>query len=175
MRYFTYLVVYLVFQVFAWIITPLLPLFNESRLGPIDNANQVGIEPRLPRWLAWFDTPDNSLLGDNTWKQIHTNSYWSIVAWLYRNSLYGFKWTVLAASINTGRIFDGNTQINYKGPIFGTLKVTCGKYWQLKTVIPSKIFSGKCWVLNFGWLLDDVNQQKALFMFSPRLKRIKYE
>lgn len=26
-----------------------------------------------------------------------------------------------------------------------------------------------CWMLNFGWLLDDPSQEKALFMCSPRL------
>ena len=23
----------------------------------------MAVEPRLPRWLEWFDTPDNGLLG----------------------------------------------------------------------------------------------------------------
>jgi hypothetical protein len=40
-------------------------------------------------------------------------------------------------------------------------------YWQYKSVRP---FLGRIIVLNMGWLLDDPSQEKALFMFSPRLK-----
>lgn len=97
-----------------------------------------------------------------------------MVGWLYRNSLYGFKWTVLGATVTSGRIFDGNVHINYVGPVYGTLRVTSGKYWQWKKVTPSKLFKGYCWVLNFGWLLDDPTKDVALFMFSPRIKRITY-
>src|SRR5690348_11755674 len=84
MRYFLYLSIYLVMQVFAWVVTPALPLFARPRWGLIDNANRAGIEPRLPLWLAWFDTPDNSLLGDNKWVIGHPKAtYWTMVAWLY--------------------------------------------------------------------------------------------
>lgn len=171
MRYFTYLIVYLMIQVLTWIITPLLPLFKESRWGLIDNASRAGIEPRLPLWLSWFDTPDNSLLGDNNWVKSHTKAtYWTMVAWLYRNSLYGFKWSVLAAPAGLQKEFDGNRSINYIGPVFGALRVKAGRYWQWKKVI--QINDAWCAVLNFGWLLDDDGAGRPLFMFSPRLKRI---
>jgi len=115
-------------------------------------------------------------MGDKGWRNTgHDGVKWiDRTKWLYRNSLYGFKWNVIGARIDSGRIFDGNTKVNYKGPVYGTLRVSCGKYWQWKKVTPSKVFKGRCWVLNFGWLLDDPDQEVALWMFSPRLKKVQY-
>lgn len=175
MCYLPYLLLYISVQLITYLITPLLPLFAVRRIGWTDNHSYESVEWRLPVWLSWFDTPDNDLGGDFNWKQYHLTGYWRQVAWLYRNSLYGFKWSVIAATINSSRVFDGNPQINYKGPVYGTLRVSCGKYWQWKKVVPSKLFKGYCWVLNFGWLLDDPDQEVALWMFSPRLKKVKDE
>jgi hypothetical protein len=58
----------------------------------------------LPRWLWWLQTPDNSLDGDNGWKEEHRpymiedtkfKQYVNRVRWLYRNSMYGFAIDVL--------------------------------------------------------------------------------
>lgn len=174
LKYIIYLIIYILLQIITYIITPILPLFAVSRLGWSDNHNTLRVEPRLPLWLSWFDTPDNSLWGDSAFMLSHEETYLSKVIWLYRNSLYGFKWTVMGARIVSDRVFDGNPQVNYKGPIYGTLRVSCGKYWQWKKVTPSKVFKGRCWVLNFGWLLDDPDQEVALWMFSPRLKKVQY-
>lgn len=174
MYWFLYLIVLIFMQILVWVGTPFLACCYEIRSGWCDNNSYQCEGPRLWKSLSWFDTPDNNLLGDSRWAANHSGGYWSRVGWLYRNSLYGFKWTVLGAKITSGRIFDGNVHINYVGPIYGTLSVTSGKYWQWKKVTPSKLFKGYCWVLNFGWLLDDPNKDVALFMFSPRIKRIKY-
>ena len=85
-----------VVQILTWIITPLLPMFAVYRFGYSDNGINFNTGPRLPKWLSWFDTPDNSLLGDWRWKAKGPDSYWKRVAWLYRNSLYGYKWSVLS-------------------------------------------------------------------------------
>lgn len=169
MRYFLYLLLYIPVQVFAYLITPLLPLFAKSRMGAIDNANSQANEPRLPNWLSWFMTPDNSLYGDNNWKASHYyTKHWSMVAWLYRNSLYGFKWSVLSMPIQPTRKMIGNPQINHHTQTYGTMRITQPNgAWQYKLVMP---FCGKILVLNLGWLLDDCSQSKALFMLSPRIK-----
>ena len=83
-------------QIIALAATPFLPLFAVSRLGYSDNNKYQRIEPRLPLWLAWFDTPDNSLRGDERWDREHTFGYLSMVGWLLRNRTYGFNWTVLS-------------------------------------------------------------------------------
>lgn len=169
MRWILYLLLYIPVQLFAYLITPLLPLFATSRMGPIDNANAQANEPRLPNWLSWFMTPDNSLYGDANWKaNNYYTKHWAMVAWLYRNSLYGFKWNVLAMPIQTERAVVGDPAINHHTRTFGTLAIVqANGAWQYKRVMP---FCGKILVLNIGWLLDDVSQAKALFMFSPRLK-----
>ena len=169
MRYLTYLVCSLLAQCLAWLITPILPLFREGRWGYSDNGNLWMLEPRLPSWLSWFDTPDNSLLGDARWYREHPKgTYWNMVAWLYRNSLYGFKWTALSQQVQTIRQVTGSPDIGYQGERFGTLSIRQPNgAWQYKVVKPlfGKVFEG-----NFGWLLDDTSKQRALFMFSPRFK-----
>lgn len=169
--YAAYLLFSFGMQLVAWCITPVLPLFREERLGWCNNGALLYPGPRLPSWLAWFDTPDNSLLGDSRWMADHTGDYWSMVCWLYRNSLYGFKWTVLAVDVQDTQIVSGNPDIGYQGSRFGTLRIKQPNgAWQFKIVKPlfGKIFEG-----NFGWLLDDTTKQRALFMFSPRIKGIQ--
>ncbi len=171
LRWLFCLVALLVMTVIAFFITPFLPLFAQPRMGPIDNNHGMAVEPRLPTWLAWFDTPDNSLLGDNNWKATHNGDYWSMVQWLYRNSLYGFKWGPIAAPNDGPRTIHGDPTINCNNGHYGTMSIEKKPYWQWKYVEPIGS-TGWCWMLNFGWLLNDLDPPKALFMFSPRVVRI---
>lgn len=158
-------------QVITRTITPLLPVFTQVRVGPLNNNKDIGMGPRLPRWLSWFDTPDNSLNGDENFQFRYGVGHFQKVRWLWRNHLYGFKWTVLSAEVQQERTVVGNVDIGYQGQRFGsfTIKQPNGA-WQFKIVKPlfGKIFEG-----NFGWLLDDTTKQRALFMFSPRIKGIQ--
>lgn len=84
---------YVTFFTFALIATPVMPLFRKDSYGAIDNANEYGIEPRLPWYLDWFQTQDNSLWGDNGWQTKHCpefKTYFGMVKWLWRNPAYGF-------------------------------------------------------------------------------------
>lgn len=175
MRWTIYLLVSFVMQLVALVITPLLPLFASPREGRSENGNVIAVGPRLPRWLAWFDTPDNDLYGDPKWRTSHDGGHWSQVGWLYRNSLYQFKWSVLSAPIDRFKVmFDGDRLINRNNGHYGELRVKMGDYWQYKLVKPIGS-TGYCWMLNFGWLLDDTSQDRALFMFSPRLVKITFQ
>lgn len=172
MRWLLYLLAYIPVQLFAYAVTPLLPLFAVVRYGALDNANRFGDGVRLPLWLSWFDTPDNALYGDVNWLVFHPKTtYWDMVGWLYRNSCYGFKWTVLAMPIQDDygqRSIDGNTNINHHTQTYGSFYIRQRNgAWQYKTVRP---MFGKILVLNIGWLLDDISQKRALFMLSPRIK-----
>ena len=99
-------------------------------------SGPMAVEPRLPTWLAWFDTPDNSLLGDNNWKATHNGDYWSMVQWLYRNSLYGFKWGPIAAPNDGPRTIHGDPTINCNNGHYGTMSIEKKPYWQWKYVEP---------------------------------------
>lgn len=169
MRYALYLVLSLIAHGIAFALSPVLPWFAEQRLGALNNASLLGVGPRLPIWLAWFDTPDNSLDGDSRFLKLNGRGYWQKVRWLYRNRVYGFNWTVLSAKVEKERTVTGDPNIGYQGSRFGTLKIAQPNgAWQYKIVTPlfGRVFEG-----NFGWLLDDTSKQRALFMFSPRIKK----
>jgi len=171
LRYLTYLAIYIPVQLFAYLITPLIACFWEMREGWCDNRSYISEAPRLKRWLWWADTPDNSLMGDQSWRASgHDGAKWiDRCLWLYRNSLYGFKWSVLATpAADVSVIRDGPMDLNHHTGRYGVLRIRrADGYWQYKCVKP---FMGRILVLNMGWLLDDLSQEKALFMCSPRLK-----
>lgn len=78
--------------VFARLICPILPLF----------ANEKGW---LPDWLWWFQTPGDSLDGDNhSWERNPGTDAWSTykrrVAWLWRNAAYGFDMRICGIEVD---------------------------------------------------------------------------
>lgn len=171
-RWIVYLAGAVIAELLAIILAPVLPLFAKNTIGPVNNNSASAREPRLPDWLSWFQTPDNSLLGDTNWRASHSGGYLSQVGWLLRNRAYWFKWSVLSAPVDTRNIVVyGNTNINYHTKTFGVFKIVMGDYWQYKVV--KLLPFGLCFIGNFGWLLDDENQKNALFMFSPRFKILK--
>lgn len=64
------------------ILAPILPLFAQYEFGWCDNHSRLDFEPRLPNWLNWFMTPDNSLFGDATFVAINGIGYFAQVKWL---------------------------------------------------------------------------------------------
>ena len=165
----------LVLTLIALITAPVMPLFAKQIDGWLLNHSIWGIGPRLPIWLNWFMTPDNSLDGDETFQQINGLSYWSKVKWLWRNPAYSFAL----------RYIDGNP-VYWKGDKTikdndnakeGWLYVnSCGLF---QFVYIKRIFStNRCIYVNCGWnirvLVDDnvspkPNPVQATFVFSPRI------
>jgi hypothetical protein len=85
------LVVNLVTNLFSFPLAPIVVLF----------ADEKGW---LPKWLWWFQTPDNSLDGDSDWQFLYrpyafeTNDFRRWVnrwRWLWRNRLCGLSLSVL--------------------------------------------------------------------------------
>lgn len=170
------------------IIAGILPAFATNQLGWCNNHNVELVEPRLPSWLSWLQTPDNSLYGDDGWKNTHCvglyTTYWGMAAWLVRNRSYGFHWTVLSAPVteNSKIISEGEPRVdkNYPENIGKTFFAQMGNYFQWKTMkkVP---FMKKLVSIKIGWLLDSYvtnpdlykTQPRALFQFSPRLGSIK--
>ena len=174
------------------LLAPVLPLFAKMRDGPVDNNNGYGVEPRLPKWLSWFDTSyDNSLWGDHGWKTKHCPEFWNtylgMVLWLWRNPAAGFCWQVLAANIDLSEEFiltdSGNGMNVDKGQgTFGWFKITASSgYFQYRVV--KKLWGDKAWTFECGWLLDNymkdrearVKHPRAVFQFQPQIRTVKKE
>lgn len=81
--WFLKLIPSIIVEIFAKIISPILALFCDK-------------DGWLPKWLGWFQTPDNSCDGDRghkeRWpKQGKIWNWMRRTAWLFRNSAYGFN------------------------------------------------------------------------------------
>ena len=115
----------------------------------------------LPRCLSWFQTPDNSLDGDEGWLT-HltwiTNRYVRQVLWLCRNPAYGFDFQVLGSRALTNPVYmsfgdeDTSNLPIHSGYIFRTLHEDNYLIFQLYLVKDYSIFgSRRCIRINFGW------------------------
>ena len=174
----------LVITIIAFIIAPVLPFFATIQDGPLLNGTAYGPGPRLPKWLNWFMTPDNSLDGDEGWQTEHWQwrykfptaiaCYIGQVGWLWRNPAYSYGM----------KYIDGNVEPTYTGdPTIkdnanakeGYLLVHEDRLFQYVCV--KRIFkTNKCFYINLGWniraLLDPGNRKnpyRATFVFSPRV------
>lgn len=166
----------LLLTLIALIIAPILPLFATPQDGWLDNHSTWGVGPRLPKWLNWFMTPDNSLDGDATFQQINGLSYWSKVKWLIRNPAYSFGLRYLSGVYWTSWQGDKTIKDNDNAKE-GWCLVHANGLFQL--VYVKRIFSSsRCIYVNLGWnvrgLVDDNVQPKpdrwqATFVFSPRI------
>ena len=103
-RWLFYLPAKLVMTLVALIFAGRMATRSELRYGPLDNAKSFGTEPRLPEQWWRFDTPDNSLYGDEGWRTKHCQDAWQtpsgMAAWLRRNPALGFCWVTLGHRVN---------------------------------------------------------------------------
>ena len=155
MTWFLLLPFWAVMQVLAYLLAPFLPMFAVLRVGPLENNNGDGIGWRLPIWLAWMDTPDNSIAGDYGHQQRNKDSslYWLMVLWLWRNPAVGFDAYVLSATLSK---YD---EVTVKGvwkvqdaPMGkeGYCYTSVGYYWNLVYI---NRFGNRCLKLDLGWQL----------------------
>ena len=158
------------------ILSPILPVFASQQLGPCDNNRHIGIGPRLPKWLSWFQTPDNSLDGDATFERLNPPSYLNRAKWLRRNPGYNVGTRYLTAPYDTK--VNGNPSIkdndNAKA---GWCFVRSNGLFQLRLVVPFPFGFKHCFYWNFGWNIMGLadpnvtpkpNPWEATFACSPR-------
>lgn len=148
----------IVFTVFAMLTCWIWPFFAEVRWGWTNNANDRGFEPRLPTWLSWFDTPDNSLYGDAGHRERWAGyaPYWQMAAWLFRNPAYGFGIDVCGARINKSMIVsvEGDPSIRNRDQAReGKYWCEVGGFWNYKSI--TDIGGGRCFMVELGWKLQD--------------------
>ena len=157
------------------ILAPILPLFAQHELGWCDNHSYQAFEPRLPKWLNWFMTPDNTLNGDATFERLNGTGYFSKVKWLWRNPAYSFALRYLSFPYEVVVKGDISIKDNDKAKA-GWCYVTANGLFQFRWVRP--IGFGRCIYCNFGhniFALADPNFMpkplvfQATFVFSPRI------
>ena len=178
MSYLVYLFlvpISLLLTLVAVLLAPFLPLFAKPLMGWCDNHSYEAVEPRLPNWLGWFMTPDNSLYGDATFQRLNGFGYWSEVKWLWRNPAYSFALRYLNAPYATSVAGDPTIKDNDNAKA-GWCMVHANGLFQFTSVTP--IGFSRCIYINLGWnvraLVDDNVQPKpdpyqATFVFSPRI------
>ena len=165
----------LILTVISIPLAPIFVLFATVRMGWCNNHSFQAEEPRLPVWLNWFMTPDNSLYGDATFKEANGFSYFSMIKWLWRNPAYSFALRNLTSPYFTSFSGDKTIKDNDNAKA-GWCFVHADGLFQFTLVTP--IGFSRCIYVNLGWnirgLLDDNVQPKpdtwqATFVFSPRL------
>ena len=165
----------LVITLLALVIAPVLPLFASQQEGWLDNHSSWDVGPRLPSWLNWFMTPDNSLDGDATFQNLNGISYWPKVKWLWRNPAYSFALRYIIAPYTTSVAGDPTIKDNDNAKA-GWCLVHANGLFQFTLVAP--IGFARCIYINLGWniraLVDNNVQPKpdpyqATFVFSPRI------
>jgi len=179
MIYLLYLIlvpINLALTLLAVIIAPILPIFAKPLMGWCDNHSYEAVEPRLPTWLSWFQTPDNSLNGDATFQTMFPpNQWWSQVHWLWRNPAYSFDLKILEAPYDSTVKGDITIRDNDNAKA-GWCFVTVNNLFQFRWVQP--IGFSRCIYCNFGhniFALVDPNinpkpsPYEATFVFSPRI------
>lgn len=147
----------LAFGLLNLIVAPILPAFREMREGLVDNANGVRVEPRLPTWLSWFDTSDNSIYGDGGWRTEHCPyyaTYFGMVRWLWRNGGHNFNYQVLGCK--TGAL----TTLGY-------LTTNQEGFWKYRRFIP---VGSKFLEIFLGWNLggEPTDLNKVVCQFRIR-------
>lgn len=134
----------------------------------------------LPKWLSWFQTPDNSLEGDRGWKTEHrpfkvVNSrfkrWWNRTRWLHRNSMYGFAISVLGADLSKAEtvLITGNPKVSNRPLVEGLVirrVYLNGKPRYFQWYYVKRWSKTRCIRINLGWKLWG-SKPSGQFVFSP--------
>jgi hypothetical protein len=172
--------------VLAIVLSPVLPLFAVEREGWQNNGATWGMGWYLPKWLNWFQTPDNSLDGDEGWKTEHWQwryklptkicTYVGRFGWLLRNPGQGYGVEYLVGNPIVGT-YTGNLAVNDSPGVEGQCMIHVQDLFQWVWV--RKIGNGnKCVYFNFGWNIkgcihNDQYSHTATYTFSPRISTFK--
>lgn len=146
----------------TWLFAPVLVLFAKKELGNTSNNTEQAVEYRLPSWLSWFQTPDNSLDGDNGWKTEHWQwrfklpswlaTYVGHIGWLWRNPACGvgrIELTLLDA-IAMGSETRGDLYIADNPVVTGYTLITSKVSFQFRLIFKLPLLP-VAWSMNYGW------------------------
>lgn len=175
----------LVAYVLTYPLSFVLPFFVEERNGKLDNNTAYGKGYYLPDWLSWFQTPDNSIDGDQGWREEHMQwrfkfpepvaTYLGRVGWLWRNPAYGVG---LAELVPYERVLlvSGDLDVGIDPVKEGSCLVETqdGRLFLHRKV---SVVKGFAFYRNYGWNIKGlVNNPEpsytATFAFSVRVKKV---
>lgn len=150
----------------AYILAPILPMF----------AIHSNV---LPKWLSWFQTPDNSLDGDKGWRTQHwlwrfnlpfwISQYVGRVGWLLRNPAYGFDTSVCQISPIGSVKVHGNLPLGGSPKRSGWYFAQCKNAFQFYAII---YWGNHASRINFGWKLwSSPNKCQFVMTVSPFMKK----
>lgn len=160
----------------AYLLAPVLPLFAIGR-------------DSLPRWLAWFDTPDNTLDGDAgymiwhapfTGMQTGWRRHINRAVWLMRNPAYGFSYRVLGARIEAlPQVVSGdpyvsdsrNLTIGRQRGLSGHVLLRSGRCFEFYLV---RQYGGseRCFRLRLGWKMLGFLNEPTAFPLGTRAQYV---
>ena len=170
MKWLLILPIHIIVNLGAYLFSWLLAFYNKREYGFIDNGNSMGCGPRLPSWLPWFQTVDNSLDGDPAWQNMQEGhwewrtklsshpciqNYFGRLGWLLRNPAQGFE----RASYVVAHILPSDSVKTYGNPYIkdkpngkhGYCLTIIDTYWGFYAIIP--LWKGRCAKVKIGWNL----------------------
>lgn len=150
----------LVMAIVGRVLAPVLPFFVQA-------------DGYLPRWLWWFQTPDNPCDGDKGhWERWPDTSAWGTykrrVAWFLRNVAYGFDIDVLGQKTIPGDCLDMQGQDGVSDQprgksgfwvkrVYRGEKLVC---WHAYLIRQWSFWPEKCFRLSMGWKLFSFDGSK---------------
>ena len=154
LRWFLCIPASLCMAVVGRLLAPVLPFFVQD-------------DGYLPRWLWWFQTPDNPCDGDDGhWDRHPGTDVWSTykrrTAWFWRNVGYGFDIDVLGARCKAGDelVMTGEAHVGAKPcrpgvQVYKLYRDGKLKYWQVYFVFAYEWLPSRCCRGSLGWKLWD--------------------
>lgn len=169
----------------TYIFAPIIAIFAIKRDGHLDNNTKYGQGYYLVNWLSWFQTPDNSIDGDEGWREEHMQwrfkfpeviaTYLGRVGWLWRNPAYGVGLADLT-SYERVLLVEGDLDVGLDPLKEGTclIETQDGRLFLRRKV---SVVKGFIFYRNYGWNIKGlVNNPEAsytaTFALSIRIKKV---
>lgn len=156
----------LLMAIIGRILAPVLPFFVRS-------------DGYLPKWLWWFQTPDNPCDGDRGhWERHPGTDWWSTyfrrTAWFWRNVAYGFDIDVLGLDARLGDTLevsgdlDTGTNTAHSGYVWRVLRRADGSKagFQLYAIYVWPFWQTRCLRVNLGWKIWDFDDGVASYQWT---------
>lgn len=191
MKWWLLLPLKIIVNICAYLFGPILALYDTPRWGSLDNGNKTGYGPRLPNWLSWFQTVDNSLDGDAAWMSMeedhwewrkklpvgsYIQSYLGRLGWLWRNPAQGFeRASYVAATISDYDIVScwGNPFIRDKPKgVDGLCYIAVDNYWCFYAII--RLSSNRCMKIKLGWNLKTYAEKGCTDSIAPMVLSVSF-